>query len=72
MTDGAPQINHLAVQLHVHLVQVPSPVTKASHVAHALATDLTGDHRSEPIRSEPHGLVADVDAALEQQILDIP
>jgi hypothetical protein len=34
--------------------------------------DLGGKHWTEPVPPEPHRLVADVDAALEQQILDLP
>ena len=34
--------------------------------------DLRGEHRTEPVPPEPHRLVTDVDAALEQQILDLP
>jgi hypothetical protein len=33
--------------------------------------DLRGEHRSEPVPPEPDRLVANVDAALEQQILDL-
>jgi hypothetical protein len=33
--------------------------------------DLRGEHRTEPIPPETHRLVADIDTALEQQILDL-
>ena len=32
---------------------------------------LRGEHRSEPVPPETHGLVADVDPALEQDVLDL-
>jgi len=35
----------------------------------ATFSDLRGEHRAEPVPPETHGFVADVDAALEQQIL---
>ena len=38
---------------------------------HPLPSDLAGEHRTEPVPPKPHRLVADVDAALEQQILDV-
>ena len=34
--------------------------------------DLRGEHRTEPVPPEPYRLVADIDATLEQQILDLP
>ena len=33
--------------------------------------DLRGEHRAEPVPPETYRLVADVDAALEQQVLDL-
>jgi hypothetical protein len=33
--------------------------------------DLRSEHRAEPVPPEPHRLVADLDAALEQQVLDL-
>ena len=33
--------------------------------------DLVGEHRTEPLPSEPNRLVADIDAALMEQILDL-
>ena len=63
---------HLAVQLHVNLVEMPPPVPEASHPAHPLAGYVASEHRTEPVHPEPHRLVADVDAALKQQVLDIP
>jgi hypothetical protein len=29
--DRAPEIDHLAVELHIHHVEVPSPVSKPAH-----------------------------------------
>ena len=52
LIDGSPQVHLLAVQLHVHLIQVAAPVAEPPHPAYPLA--------------------ADVDAALEQQVLDVP
>lgn len=37
----------------------------------ALPADLGGKHRTEPVPPEPHRLVTDVDAAREQQALDV-
>jgi hypothetical protein len=67
-----PQVDHLAVQLHVHLVQMPAPVAKAAHPAHALAANVTGEQRAEPVQPQPDRLMADVDPALEQQVFHVP
>nr|WP_235209687.1 hypothetical protein [Sphingobium sp. Ant17] len=33
MVNGAPEVNHLAADLDVHLIKVPAPVAKAFHMA---------------------------------------
>ena len=42
-----------------------------AHLLDTLATDLRGEHGSEAGPPQPHHLVAAVDAALAQQVLDI-
>src|SRR5271156_6507577 len=71
MVDCAPQIAELAVDLHEHLIQMPAPLRIAAHVPDASLTNLGGEHRAKPVPPEPHSLVADVDSALDQQILDV-
>src|SRR5215211_1202682 len=68
MIDGTPQVAHLAVHLHVHLVEMPPPLSKPAHPAHTLPTDVTCKQRSESVPPVAHRLVADVDAALGQQV----
>jgi hypothetical protein len=34
--------------------------------------DLVGEHRTETVPPEPHCLVTDVEASLEEQIFDLP
>jgi hypothetical protein len=72
MIDRPPQVDHLTIQLHVHLVQMPTPVAKATHPAHPLLADIAGEEWSKPVPPEAHGLVADVDPPLEQQVLYDP
>ena len=62
--DRAPQVAHLAVHLHVHLVEVPLPLAKAPHAADPLPADVGSEHRAEPVPPVAHRLVADVDPAL--------
>ena len=71
MIDRSPQVHHLAIELDVHLVEVPAPMAEPAHVGNALPADVPGEHRAEPVPPEAHRLVADVDATLEQQILDV-
>ena len=70
--DRSPEVDHLAVELHVHLIEMPSPVPEAAHRRHALPADVASEHGAEPVPPHSDGLVADVDAVLEQQVPDIP
>ena len=72
MIDRPPEIMHLAVDLHIYLVEVPSPMAKAAHRAHTSSTDVASKHRAKSFPPQAHSLMADVDATLEQQILDVP
>lgn len=70
LVDDAQQIMHFAVDLHIHLVEMPFPMAEAFHPAYPLATSVTGEQGAEPVPPVPHGLVADVDPALRQKALD--
>ena len=59
-----------ATDLHESLVQVPAPV-RIRTVMFPPIPDIRGEHRAEPVSPETRRLVADVDAALKQQILDL-
>ena len=41
-------------------------------MVNAPLADRRGEHRTEPVPPEPHRFVADIDAAFEQQIFDLP
>jgi hypothetical protein len=47
-------------------------MSEAAHPRRTLATNIGSKHRPKPVPPHSDGLVADVDAALEQQILDVP
>jgi hypothetical protein len=70
MIDGAPQVKHLAIDPDEHLVQVSAPVGIGS-MMNPTFPDLGSKHRTEPVPPEPYRFVADVDAALGQDILDL-
>ena len=69
--DGPPEVVRLAVDLHLRLIEIPPPVAACAHPFHTFASDLGGKHRAEPVPSEPHRLVADVDATFVEQVLDL-
>ena len=62
---------HLAIELHVHFIKMPAPVPKPAHPVDALATDLTGKERAEPVPPQAHCLMAKIISALEQKILHV-
>ena len=43
----------------------------APHIRDSSLANLGGEHWSKPVPPEPNGLMADIDAALGQQILDV-
>src|SRR4051794_36160750 len=72
MIDGTPQVAHLAVHLHVHLVEVPAPLPEPTHAAHPLPADFTCKQRAEPVPPVAYCLMADIDAALSEKVFDVP
>ncbi len=70
--DGAPQVHHLAIHFDVHLVEVPFPMLKTPHPTNSLALNVCSKRRTETISPVPHGLVAEVNPALEEQVFDVP
>lgn len=71
MVDSTPEVVALAVDPDEHLIQMPASVGELAHGLNALPADFAGEHGAEPVPPEPHSLVADVDAALGQKILDL-
>ncbi len=69
--DGASQGVHPAVELHQHLVEMPSPAAR-SHALDPTSPDLGSKCRAEPVPPEPHGLMADIATALMPQVFHVP
>lgn len=61
----------LVGDLHENLVQMPLQLRKQSHPRRPLASEIGREHRANPVPPEQDRLVADVDAALLQQVLDV-
>jgi hypothetical protein len=69
--DSSPEIAELAVDLHEHLIQMPTPLGEAAQMRNSLLSDLCREHRAKPVPSKSAGLMADVDPELGQEILDV-
>ncbi len=70
MIDRPPKVVSLTIDLHGHLVEVPSPSTGSQTLNPALP-DLRGKHRAETAPPKPNRFMADFDAAFVQEILNI-
>ena len=70
MIDSPQYIMPLAVDLHEHLIKIPAPAA-GLHSSNTPFSDLRRKHWAEPMPPESHSLMADIDAALVQQILEI-
>jgi hypothetical protein len=70
MTVSAPKVLRRPVDLHIELVQVPLPMAMGAHGLDALAADLGGELRANPVPPVSHCLMADLDAPLMHVILD--
>ena len=68
--DRTPEVKHLAVYPREHLVHVPAPV-RIAPVRNAAFPDLGRKHRTETVPPVPYRLMADIDATLEQNVLDL-
>jgi hypothetical protein len=68
---GAPEVAHLALHADVDLVQVPAPMRVLAHAVHPALADLGGEHGTKAVHPGPDRLMADVDAALEGQVLHV-
>ena len=64
--DGAPQVDHTAINLEVDLVQMPGRVGLWSALA-----QVRGDHGPEMVYPAPKRLLGNREAALRQQIFDV-
>jgi hypothetical protein len=69
--DGPPEVAGGTVDFCGNPIQMPPPVGQGAHSVDPLAADRGGEHRAEAVPPEPHGLMADVAAALLQQVFDV-
>lgn len=45
----APEVDHLAIGLQVHLIETPAPLPEAAHSADALLLAVGSEQRAEPV-----------------------
>src|SRR5271154_6229372 len=64
--DGAPQVDHAAIDLEIDLIQMPRRVGLGPP-----ATQVRGEHRPEMVCPAPNGLVGHRNAAFCQQVFDV-
>jgi hypothetical protein len=60
VVDRSPQVDHLAVELHVHLIKMPAPMAKAAHGRDTLPADVGREQRAKAVPPVPHRLATDI------------
>lgn len=70
MTNGPPEIVHLAVELHLRPVEMPFPLSVLAHAIDAFSVELSRNERAETLPQITQGLAADLDTTHEGEILD--
>jgi len=69
--DCPPELMHLTIDLHKHLVQMPLPVGICPQLLNKPFTNFSGEHRTKSVPPEPNRFVTDIDAALVQPVFDV-
>jgi hypothetical protein len=69
--DICTRAAELTVDLHEHLIQMPTPLGEAAQMRNPVLSDLCREHRAKPVPSKSDGLMADVDPEPGQEILDV-
>lgn len=77
LAEPGPPVRSRRVQLELALCQIDSDdgnfaVADGTHRLNPLPPYLRRERQANPVPPEPHGLVADFDATLVQQVLHIP
>ena len=71
MIDRSPKVVGHTINLHVDLIDMPTPLRDLTKSLRSPLPDLAGKHRSEPVPPIPNCLVADFNAALVKEILNV-
>ena len=71
LVHGTPQVMVVAIDFHEHLIEVPPTTRQRTHSVCPLLADPGGKDRSKTVPPEPDRLVAHLDPALMEKILDV-
>ncbi len=71
MINRTPEEMRLTIDPDEYLVHVPAPL-RITAMMNTSFPDLSSEFRTEPVPPIPNRLVADIDAALEEKIFDLP
>ena len=71
MINSPTKVVGFAQNPHEHLVQVPLPLRPCTKLLGSFPSDLGCEDRTKTVPPEPNCFVADVDAALVKQILEL-
>ena len=72
MINGTPQIMLNTVDFYENLVQMPPPMCSVTSLDNTLFSDFRGKHRAKSLPPKPYCLMANIDTALSQYILNLP
>ena len=67
----AVSISERPASVEDRAVHVPLPIRICAHLADPFLADLSGKQRAKSVPQKSNRLIADVDAALVQQVLDV-
>jgi hypothetical protein len=62
----------LAIDLHIHLIEGPSPLRDLVKLLRPALPDFAGKQRSEPVPAASHRLVAGLDRPFMEKVFDVP
>ena len=71
MINGTPQIVCFSIDLHKHLIEMPSPVRVIRRWMMSFFADLTSEHGTKPVPPISDGFMANIDSTFMQKIFDI-
>lgn len=57
---------------HKDAIDVPAPIAESTHSADPLPFDVSDEHWAKPVPIEPNLLMAIINAAFGQKIVDVP
>ena len=69
--NSPPQVVRHPIDFHKHLVEVPAPLFATAHAIHPLAPEFRREHGTKPIPPVSHRFLADLDASLIEQVLQV-